>query len=160
MELSERGKTALTLSAARATGDKKCDRVFYSCTHMDRPRCYILMREDYLWSPLQSACSMQHLRSVWFPRQTVPPPPLTLSHCLYPPPFFRPHLQSNIPPSYCPCTIPHCAGPLSHTFVLYSLSLLPQTLRCHNMQICSRKSLQQPPRWLVHTHFPCHHMPN
>lgn len=33
-----------------------------SCT--DRPRCYALMREDYLWSPLQSACSMQHLRSV------------------------------------------------------------------------------------------------
>ncbi|XP_044066665.1 disks large-associated protein 4 isoform X3 [Siniperca chuatsi] len=26
-----------------------------------KPRCYALMREDYLWSPLQSACSMQHL---------------------------------------------------------------------------------------------------
>ncbi|XP_070824214.1 disks large-associated protein 4 isoform X1 [Chaetodon trifascialis] len=29
-----------------------------------KPRCYALMREDYLWSPLQSACSMQHLSSL------------------------------------------------------------------------------------------------
>lgn len=47
---------------------------------MDRPRCYILVREDYLWSPLQSACSMQHLRSVWcdfLGRQCARPPPPT-----------------------------------------------------------------------------------
>ncbi|XP_063319306.1 disks large-associated protein 4 isoform X3 [Pelmatolapia mariae] len=29
-----------------------------------KPRCYALMREDYLWSPLQSACSMQHLSTL------------------------------------------------------------------------------------------------
>ncbi|XP_077405164.1 disks large-associated protein 4 isoform X2 [Vanacampus margaritifer] len=29
-----------------------------------KPRCYALMREDFLWSPLQSACSMQHLSSL------------------------------------------------------------------------------------------------
>ncbi|XP_040009340.1 disks large-associated protein 4 isoform X1 [Xiphias gladius] len=29
-----------------------------------KPRCYALLREDYLWSPLQSACSMQHLSSL------------------------------------------------------------------------------------------------
>nr|XP_040050165.1 disks large-associated protein 4 isoform X1 [Gasterosteus aculeatus aculeatus]XP_040050166.1 disks large-associated protein 4 isoform X1 [Gasterosteus aculeatus aculeatus]XP_040050167.1 disks large-associated protein 4 isoform X1 [Gasterosteus aculeatus aculeatus] len=29
-----------------------------------KPRCYALMQEDYLWSPLQSACSMQHLSSL------------------------------------------------------------------------------------------------
>ncbi|XP_030589355.1 disks large-associated protein 4 [Archocentrus centrarchus] len=29
-----------------------------------KPRCYVLMREDYLWSPLQSACSMQHLSTL------------------------------------------------------------------------------------------------
>ncbi|XP_033943077.1 disks large-associated protein 4 isoform X1 [Pseudochaenichthys georgianus] len=29
-----------------------------------KPRCYALMREDYLWSPLQNACSMQHLSSL------------------------------------------------------------------------------------------------
>uniref|UniRef100_A0A3Q2D4N5 DLG associated protein 4 n=2 Tax=Cyprinodon variegatus TaxID=28743 RepID=A0A3Q2D4N5_CYPVA len=29
-----------------------------------KSRCYALMREDFLWSPLQSACSMQHLSSL------------------------------------------------------------------------------------------------
>ncbi|XP_057678322.1 disks large-associated protein 4 isoform X2 [Corythoichthys intestinalis] len=29
-----------------------------------KPRFYALMREDFLWSPLQSACSMQHLSSL------------------------------------------------------------------------------------------------
>nr|XP_043893922.1 disks large-associated protein 4 isoform X2 [Solea senegalensis] len=29
-----------------------------------KPRYYALIREDYLWSPLQSACSMQHLSSL------------------------------------------------------------------------------------------------
>ncbi|KAM4611100.1 disks large-associated protein 4 [Polymixia lowei] len=29
-----------------------------------KPRCYALMREEFLWSPLQSACSMQHLSSL------------------------------------------------------------------------------------------------
>ncbi|XP_037334351.2 disks large-associated protein 4 isoform X1 [Pungitius pungitius] len=29
-----------------------------------KPRCHALMQEDYLWSPLQSACSMQHLSSL------------------------------------------------------------------------------------------------
>ncbi|XP_037132862.1 disks large-associated protein 4 [Syngnathus acus] len=29
-----------------------------------KPRCYALMREDFLWAPLQSACSMQHLSSL------------------------------------------------------------------------------------------------
>ncbi|XP_029994080.1 disks large-associated protein 4 isoform X3 [Sphaeramia orbicularis] len=29
-----------------------------------KPRCYALMREDFLWSPLQSACSMQHLSTL------------------------------------------------------------------------------------------------
>lgn len=52
--------------------------VFYLYIHTDRPRCYALMREDYLWSPLQSACSMQHLRSVSsLGRQCGPPPALT-----------------------------------------------------------------------------------
>ncbi|KAM4737557.1 LOW QUALITY PROTEIN: disks large-associated protein 4-like [Anableps anableps] len=29
-----------------------------------KSRCYALIREDFLWSPLQSACSMQHLSSL------------------------------------------------------------------------------------------------
>lgn len=44
--------------------EMKFCHVFYPSIHTDRPRCYALMQEDYLWSPLQSACSMQHLRSV------------------------------------------------------------------------------------------------
>lgn len=57
--------------------------VFHPYIHTDRPRCYALMREDYLWSPLQSACSMQHLRSVpSLGRQCGPPPTLA---CPLPP---------------------------------------------------------------------------
>lgn len=56
---------------------KKC-HVFHPFAHMARPLCYALMREDYLWSPLQSACSMQHLRSVpSLGRKCSPPLPLT-----------------------------------------------------------------------------------
>lgn len=83
--------------------------VFYPFIHTDRPRCYALMREDYLWSPLQSACSMQHLRSVSSvgrqcgppPNLTCPPPipPITTHHHHPPPPF-----MSN-PPS----TFPLCS---------------------------------------------------
>lgn len=37
------------------------------------------MREDNLWSPLQSACSMQHLRSVPSPGRQCSPDPTLLT---------------------------------------------------------------------------------
>lgn len=64
----------------------KCCHVFY--LHTDRPRCYALMREDYLWSPLQSACSMQHLRSVSTIGRQWPSTHPHLPYHQYPPPFF------------------------------------------------------------------------
>lgn len=52
---------------------------FRPSLHTDRPRCYALMREDYLWWPLQSACSMQHLRSVPSPGRQCSPDPTLLT---------------------------------------------------------------------------------
>ena len=86
----------------------------YVCT--DRPRCYNLMQEDFLWCPLQSACSMQQLRSVLSSRHGR----ASVDFCppTYPNPYLLPPLTTpstnqhglslflcSIQPSQCPALL-------------------------------------------------------
>ena len=89
MDIIERGQeitsSIIFLFGTREIGDEMLPCV---SPHTNRPRSYALMREDYLWSPLQNACSMQHLRSVLsIGRQCGPPPsltcPTTTTHYLF-----------------------------------------------------------------------------
>lgn len=126
--------SVLSVPGATAVGHEMppCVSPPPSCT--DRPRCYALMREDYLWSPLQSACSMQHLRSVpSLGRQVLALRPH--SHTLVP---AQPNTRSlnNTVLLLTPTAlhaIPSRAGNLSTVLVLYC-HLVPQVLT-HIMQI-------------------------
>lgn len=110
--------SVFSVPGAKAVGDEMSPCVSPPPSRTDRPRCYALMREDYLWSPLQSACSMQHLRSVpslgrqvlaLRPHSHVPPPALPNTRFLnntvplLPPP--PPHCPTRHP---FPCRYPEC----------------------------------------------------
>lgn len=119
----------------------KCYHVSHPSIHTDRPRCYALMREDYLWSPLQSACSMQHLRSVpSLGRQVWPS---TLTHTPLSPTL---HLSTFPPPAL--CAISYHAGTLSGVLVFYC-HLVPQAL-IHIMQISHEVTPPHSAAWCAH----------
>lgn len=112
--------------------------VFYPWIHTDRPRCYALMREDYLWSPLQSACSMQHLRSVSSKGRTVWPSTLPhLPYHHYPITFFCLTLAVRFLSA--PCSISYPASTVSGVLVLYSYQLFQALFSRHAN--CPCKSL-------------------
>ncbi|KAM9752235.1 disks large-associated protein 4 isoform 1-T3 [Menidia menidia] len=69
-----------------------------------KPRCYALMREDYLWSPLQSACSMQHLSSLPCLKELNTNRSLDNLDCLVSP-LEAPPCQGNIDFSQCSSTL-------------------------------------------------------
>ncbi|XP_039655515.1 disks large-associated protein 4 isoform X2 [Perca fluviatilis] len=69
-----------------------------------KPRCYALMREDYLWSPLQSACSMQHLSSLPSLKELSTNRSLDNLDCLVSP--------LEAPPRYRNNDFSHCSGTL------------------------------------------------
>lgn len=107
--------------------EMKLCHLVHPSLHTDRPRCYALMREDYLWSPLQSACSMQHLRSVPSLGRQCSPDPTVLAHPATPLPWVPvtfPVFLLLRPPAliYLPCRYPQwCVGTLHSC-------LLPQVL--------------------------------
>lgn len=115
--------SVFSVPGATAVGDEMSPCVSPPPSRTDRPRCYALMREDYLWSPLQSACSMQHLRSVpslgrqvlaLRPHSHVPPPALPNTR------FLNNTVPLLSPPPLLPTArhaIPSRAGTLSAVLV-------------------------------------------
>nr|XP_054602002.1 disks large-associated protein 4 isoform X1 [Nothobranchius furzeri] len=65
-----------------------------------KPRCYALKREDFLWPPLQSACSMQHLSSLPSLKELSTNRSLDNLDCLVSP-LEAPPLHRNIDFSQC-----------------------------------------------------------
>lgn len=147
--INERGRTVSFYLLQKQKEVNFC-HVFYPNIHTDRPRCYALMREDYLWSPLQSACSMQHLRSVSsVGRQCRPPPTLTCPKPPLPTTFFYltlPVLFLSAPLlHFLPCRYPQwCVSTL-----LLPASSSPDFITCK----LSMEITPDTPRCLVHTHF-------
>ncbi|KAM9343548.1 disks large-associated protein 4 [Pholidichthys leucotaenia] len=58
-------------------------------------RCYALIREDYLWSPLQSACSVQHLSTLPSLKELSTNRSLDNLDCLMSPLEPNPHHRNN-----------------------------------------------------------------
>ncbi|XP_054653988.1 disks large-associated protein 4 isoform X2 [Dunckerocampus dactyliophorus] len=69
-----------------------------------KPRCYALMREDFLWSPLQSACSMQHLSCLPSLKELSTNRSLDNLDCLVSPVETQSHQRHN-DFSQCPSTL-------------------------------------------------------
>ncbi|XP_063742546.1 disks large-associated protein 4 [Eleginops maclovinus] len=74
-----------------------------------KPRCYALMREDYLWSPLQNACSMQHLSSLPSLKELSTNRSLDNLDCLVSPTEAPPRYRSN-DFSQCAATLGRASG--------------------------------------------------
>ncbi|XP_061651635.1 disks large-associated protein 4 isoform X2 [Phyllopteryx taeniolatus] len=74
-----------------------------------KPRCYALMREDFLWSPLKSACSMQHLSSLPSLKELSTNRSLDNLDCLVSPLEMPPgHGHNDF--SHCPATLARGSG--------------------------------------------------
>ncbi|XP_035015144.1 disks large-associated protein 4 isoform X3 [Hippoglossus stenolepis] len=74
-----------------------------------KPRYYALMREDYLWSPLHSACSVQHLSSLPSLKELTTNRSLDNLDCLVSP-LEAPPRHRNHDFSHCSATLGRASG--------------------------------------------------
>ncbi|XP_029011769.1 disks large-associated protein 4 isoform X2 [Betta splendens] len=98
-----------------------------------KPGCYALMWEDYLWSPLQSACSMQHLSSLPSLKELSTNRSLDNLDCLVSP--------LEVPPLHRNNDFSQCSGSLSRDSSTQRVSMHTFFQVCgHSLPYCEGES--------------------